>query len=59
MNKMAAAIMAVLVTFLYMSAPARATPAEVFKGFFAVSTRELEELKKDAAVKNEPITAAA
>ena len=51
MNKMAAAIMAVLVTFLYMSAPARATPAEVFKGFFAVSTRELEELKKDAMVK--------
>ncbi|MCX5679289.1 MAG: hypothetical protein NTZ95_01265 [Candidatus Omnitrophica bacterium] len=25
-----------------------ATPADVFKGFFAVSTSELEELKKDA-----------
>ena len=28
-----------------------ATPADVFKDFFAVSTRELEELKKDALVK--------
>ena len=28
-----------------------ATTADVFKGFFAVSTRELEELKKDALVK--------
>lgn len=28
-----------------------ATPAEAFKSFFAVSTKELEELKKDAMVK--------
>jgi hypothetical protein len=27
------------------------SPAEAFKGFFAVSTKELEELRKDALVK--------
>ena len=51
MSKMIAAAIAGSLILSCTAAPARATPAEAFKGFFAVSTRELEELKKDAMVK--------
>lgn len=40
-----------LIAFLCIATSAAASPADFFKGFLAVSTSELEELKKDAMVK--------
>ena len=51
MNKAMVAAIIGLSIFLCRLEPAHAVMAEAFKGFFAVSTRELEELKKDALVK--------
>jgi len=51
MNRTIALAIAGLLAASCISVPARATTAEIFKGFFAVSTRELEEFKKDAMTK--------
>ena len=51
MNKTMIAVIVGSLIFSCKVMPACATPAEFFKGFFAVSTRELEKLKKDALVK--------
>jgi len=51
MNKMTAMVISGLLIILCLSNMALATPTEAFKGFFAVSTRELEELKSTAMTK--------